>query len=490
MADFAKAQLLKYGWTEGKGLGKNENGITTAIKPSLKFDTAGIGHKYTDGNEWWEIAFNKAASNIMVDTQNTGVTFSISKNETVDVRKRKTSIKSKQKNQYGNFLKSSTLSNGTLVLDETGCSSETPAADVDVTHVPLTDEELFKACGGRTAHKGARHGLTSSGKLERIARQEELLLSRATCSNKTNTTLFYTEAGKEHSLKKRKGNSDEDDDQTNSNKFAVLPLCILSPEAEEPVKLSKQTRRRHNRRMNDLTHQLNVLCKVDDNDDVKKDSFSRVEETKKKVKRQKAEDRVSPDSGTDERITEGKLEKGEQAFLTDDTKVKKKKKRKSKRRRSESSQDRGTYCVELEEMHKSQKKKSRKMHAKNVETENQRSSSGGIHDSEQDSSYETENTDTAEPPEGYKREIRRLNHKIKRKKEAQLCKRTKIKLEQITESLQAVHFNSENALGSCDPLKKVDCIINDLAAEGLTENVSEKIKKKSRKKDKRNQGKH
>jgi len=31
----------------------------------------------------------------------------------------------------------------------------------------LTDEEIFKACGGRTAHKGARHGLNLSGKLAR-----------------------------------------------------------------------------------------------------------------------------------------------------------------------------------------------------------------------------------------------------------------------------------------------------------------------------------
>ncbi|XP_059062605.1 G patch domain-containing protein 4 isoform X2 [Achroia grisella] len=40
----------------------------------------------------------------------------------------------------------------------------------------LTDEELFAACGGRTAHKGARHGLKAVGKLARIAQQEQALL--------------------------------------------------------------------------------------------------------------------------------------------------------------------------------------------------------------------------------------------------------------------------------------------------------------------------
>ncbi|XP_010132659.1 PREDICTED: G patch domain-containing protein 4, partial [Buceros rhinoceros silvestris] len=36
----------------------------------------------------------------------------------------------------------------------------------------LTDEELMRACGGRTAHKGARHGLTMSAKLARLEEQE------------------------------------------------------------------------------------------------------------------------------------------------------------------------------------------------------------------------------------------------------------------------------------------------------------------------------
>lgn len=42
----------------------------------------------------------------------------------------------------------------------------------------LSDADLFKACGGRTAHKGARHGLNLSGKLQRVAEQERLLLEK------------------------------------------------------------------------------------------------------------------------------------------------------------------------------------------------------------------------------------------------------------------------------------------------------------------------
>ncbi|NXT24161.1 GPTC4 protein, partial [Syrrhaptes paradoxus] len=41
----------------------------------------------------------------------------------------------------------------------------------------LTDEELMRVCGGRTAHKGARHGLTMSAKLARLEEQERAFLA-------------------------------------------------------------------------------------------------------------------------------------------------------------------------------------------------------------------------------------------------------------------------------------------------------------------------
>lgn len=52
----------------GKGLGRHENGIATAIKPKLKFDNSGIGHDVGEQftNNWWERVFNSAAENIDV----------------------------------------------------------------------------------------------------------------------------------------------------------------------------------------------------------------------------------------------------------------------------------------------------------------------------------------------------------------------------------------------------------------------------------------
>jgi hypothetical protein len=54
----------------GKGLGRNESGITEALKPKLKSDTQGLGHDASEQftHHWWEHAFNKAANNIQVST--------------------------------------------------------------------------------------------------------------------------------------------------------------------------------------------------------------------------------------------------------------------------------------------------------------------------------------------------------------------------------------------------------------------------------------
>ena len=42
--DFAYSHMQGLGWSQGKGLGKNHQGIVDAIKPKLKFDQTGVGH--------------------------------------------------------------------------------------------------------------------------------------------------------------------------------------------------------------------------------------------------------------------------------------------------------------------------------------------------------------------------------------------------------------------------------------------------------------
>ncbi|EPY88651.1 G patch domain-containing protein 4 [Camelus ferus] len=70
---FAEEQLLKHGWTQGKGLGRKENGITQALRVTLKQDTYGVGHdpakEFT--NHWWNELFNKTAASLVVETRQT-----------------------------------------------------------------------------------------------------------------------------------------------------------------------------------------------------------------------------------------------------------------------------------------------------------------------------------------------------------------------------------------------------------------------------------
>ncbi|XP_025077773.1 G patch domain-containing protein 4-like isoform X2 [Pomacea canaliculata] len=142
---FARKQLEKHGWTDGVGLGAKEHGITQAIKVKLKMDSAGDG--------------------VIVRSSKK------SKKEEVAVQK---------KAAYGNFVKVSLLSNGIEEEMTAGVKHDDEEEDSSrkTQTLLLPEDELFKRCGGRTAHKAARHGLKLNGKLQRIEEQERLLLEK------------------------------------------------------------------------------------------------------------------------------------------------------------------------------------------------------------------------------------------------------------------------------------------------------------------------
>ncbi|XP_011191388.1 G patch domain-containing protein 4 [Zeugodacus cucurbitae] len=187
--DFARKILNKYGWKDGEGLGKNNNGIVKPLKASMKFDNAGLGSDQAASdfnNHWWERVFNEAAKNVDVTTTKNGVSVDLkNKDESVEISTKEYSVKklkkakdqsSKADKRYDNFLQSATL---TKSGDEIENPNKIAVADISVKkYKTLTDEELFRACGGRTAHKGARHGLKLSGKLARIEQQEQELLAK------------------------------------------------------------------------------------------------------------------------------------------------------------------------------------------------------------------------------------------------------------------------------------------------------------------------
>ena len=60
--------ILKYykSLLQGKGLGANEDGMSDAIKPNLKFDKHGLGHDIVKdiAFNWWDNVFNKALDTV------------------------------------------------------------------------------------------------------------------------------------------------------------------------------------------------------------------------------------------------------------------------------------------------------------------------------------------------------------------------------------------------------------------------------------------
>ncbi|KAJ3160413.1 G patch domain-containing protein 4 [Geranomyces michiganensis] len=139
---FAQTQLAKYGWEKGTGLGKNRDGINKAVSVGFKNDTDGLGAKSDEWSfAWWDHVFNKSAASIKIHKD---------EDDAVAVSAA-TDSQAAKKLLYGTFVKA------------------TPQEEVIVERkdysIKVTDEELFLACEGRTARKGARS--SQPGKLAR-----------------------------------------------------------------------------------------------------------------------------------------------------------------------------------------------------------------------------------------------------------------------------------------------------------------------------------
>jgi len=294
MSSFAKAQLLKYGWTEGKGLGKNENGIVDPLKPKLKFDTTGVGHDDKE-HKWWESVYDKASGNIDIDTSAKNVSVRVRDEDAVEISTRKLDLrklKKKHNLEYGSFLKTCTLDGGKVVPEENLASLKLDEVLHEAPSFELTDEQLFQACGGRTAHKGARHGLTLSGKLARIAQQEAELLGSPKPSTSKSATDEWTEV-KKKKRKRRRSAADMDletpipkdspeKDANANNLIVVESSSSIRSSSPAERRQSKTARRKEKRRFQDLVQKLNSVVIVDDSPEIQN-------ETKKQKKKRNIE---------------------------------------------------------------------------------------------------------------------------------------------------------------------------------------------------------
>ncbi|KAG8034920.1 hypothetical protein G9C98_007996 [Cotesia typhae] len=247
MSDFAKSQLEKFGWVAD-----------------------------STGNQWWNQIYNQALSNINVDSSSENKpVIKVNKSNAVEITAAKLNInigdskKSKDGLVYGNFVKTSTLE-GSQEVQSAAQKKLSAKKDDSVMFKDfiVDDDKLFKACGGRTAHKGARHGLKLSGKLARIRQQELYFANLAEIKRSkrriqigcTADGLVVDEIVVKKSLKlvdkpvDNKLNDDDDDDDDDLYKS-----------------VSKKSSRKLKRKLEDLSHKLSSsLCLDEKNDDGKK----------------------------------------------------------------------------------------------------------------------------------------------------------------------------------------------------------------------------
>jgi Pin2-interacting protein X1 len=150
---FAMRQMEKMGWTEGKGLGKNETGISKHLSITKREESTGLGSEALDikameeTETWWHDAFAsklKALNNKMKD-------------------KKEKKSKSKDKNNAGS----------------TKASKKRKVNDTDnIVEAMPSYADLFKATGG--ARLGMRARAEQTGKLKRTEHlQPETTVSAA-----------------------------------------------------------------------------------------------------------------------------------------------------------------------------------------------------------------------------------------------------------------------------------------------------------------------
>merc|ERR1712098_432909 len=140
-----------------------------------KFDQTGVGHNRAEEFEfhWWDHVFNKAAKSVKVEDNQGDVTvnFNCDKSELSTKKMRRKAQKEIKNKLYSNFVKSGTLTGGKMEEEEGNGDAVVEVTDLSKMK-ELTDDELVAACGGRTAHKGSRHGHKMTAKLDRIAEAE------------------------------------------------------------------------------------------------------------------------------------------------------------------------------------------------------------------------------------------------------------------------------------------------------------------------------
>ncbi|XP_071326250.1 G patch domain-containing protein 4 [Trachinotus anak] len=363
---FAEQQLLRHGWEHGKGLGRAENGISEAIKVKVKCDKGGVGHK--EGEQftfhWWDHVFNKASSSLQVESDQNGIKLKKTVEEdeedgTISNKKPRKATLAKAK-LYGCFVKSATLLSGqeqpepkSPNSDDDSSSSSSDEEEEDQrldlsSTTKLSDADLMKVCGGRTAHKGARHGLTMSAKLARLEQQEAEFMAKygkksqlasaslgcvtaapSTSKSADQRTERQEETAEDTQSKKmKKKKSTGSMSELNGNKMSESPKADFKPK-------KKKKKRTVDGEAEEITDAVSTeeggMC-------VENGEADHSPKTKRKHKKKKNKAELHEEERASSPAAESKSPE-ETAELHADTKVKKKKKKKSSKHKHHSEEE-------------------------------------------------------------------------------------------------------------------------------------------------------
>ncbi|KAM9782790.1 G patch domain-containing protein 4 [Neosynchiropus ocellatus] len=329
---FAEKQLKRHGWKEGKGLGREENGISEAIKVKVKCNKGGVGHK--EGEQftfhWWDHVFNKASSSLQVESDQNGI--ALKKTVTSDDDGSPLSNKKPRKaalakaKLYGCFVKSATLLSGqerpetkSSKSDDSSSSSSSSSDDEDDQRLDLSsttkisDAALMKACGGRTAHKGARHGLTMSAKLARLEQQEAEFMAKY--GKKTHSASETTTAGSSQSSDQEvEGKMEENSTvKTKKKKKSKKKSPEFTTVADEdvPVESVKTSKKKKKSKSQEVTEETSRLVAVQE-EVVQNGEVEHLQVTKNKRKKKgtnAGEELTSPDFTGPETTSDGNMKK-------------------------------------------------------------------------------------------------------------------------------------------------------------------------------------
>ncbi|KAF8940894.1 hypothetical protein EDD21DRAFT_441818 [Dissophora ornata] len=338
---FAEKQLAKFGWKSGDGLGKNKDGIKKSISVVKKNDTKGLGGKLDKWDfAWWDHVFNKSVSNIQVNKDESGEVKvekqapsaiqvsrmgiistsrpagpSLSSSSSPATSSPSTMSSMTPRDEYADedekpapvaksgpswlfgFVKASASSAATEEAKRknqeftTSANSFAARADgydalkaaeadeyKDYT-IKVSDRELFEACEGRTARKGARG--EQPGKLGRV--MKELLLESS--SDKTSSSEEKEES-KKSSKKEKKDKQVKEKKEKKEKKEGKEPKAKKEKKEKSSKKDKKDKKIKKEAKEKKEKKEKTV--------DSAKHKKEKVKEEKKKSKRGRDEDEPRP----------------------------------------------------------------------------------------------------------------------------------------------------------------------------------------------------